>query len=946
MPSPVWQITVDFGSGFTDITKHCDRLDRERNAHHDLRPTVNTASFIVTDLATSNLFNAGGNDLPVVITKDGVAWFVGQVRPTYDTIMTSHMEELRVQCVDDSIDLQKTIDDTFAWTSYKVCDTGNKSTSIVHQLLVKAGFALGDMSLTDIDVTLTRYSVERSEERVFWDELSDLLFEYGFVLDVGYDGVFVMHDMHPTSLSPAAMIDADTAHFRRQRRERPRWEAARITWHPVQTFTDVLVFSDRTNGDDQSAMNVALANGEYYPPGAGSDTIYSIYEVPDAEILDVTSEVLIWDKSGVVTLETENFGIKKAEIVFLGGVGGGVLTRFDIRGTATVRDLTKINKEVVYRVANTDRILEYVSRFIQAVSDAQQLASDLSNFYNFAKFVYEFEIVTDALSADVMSEFTLTSVAQNSTIGIRIMSIREDEWGNRFATAEGITAYSLISSEVQNVNPSAHVPAARDDQVLMTKSFGTRPRTPQTGDVEIYGGMDPDGNQVAGVDLVEFAIKEFNGETYETRFRAGMRAGGGVADGFVSGFYQAGEAVLSSLGRIWHEGTNAFSSTFVEVMAYGNDVVVAGALSSEIARSTDGGKIFGADIANNHTLAIHALAFGNNTFIAAGQDGELSRSTNDGVAWSALIANAFATASDFIFDIAYDPVAQIWVAVGEAATAVLLSDDDGVTWTAPTGKPAEDLFAVEFVGNNTFVALAQDSGTSYTSFDSGDNWEAGVTVRGSGGGRGLAFGNNVLVASILDGGSWFLYRSEDQGATWAAITWATGDSAYNVQFAKNMFFAHDSVSTDGGRTFGSTGYSGGTTQLPITIQSAVYAVAQDLLVIGGSSGLTYYSEWLEAGAGIVEQGSNSNGEYVRFSSGRQVTRNISAINANPKTLTHPAAFLPGSVPVIVGTVEEAGGRIFILYSVGATTFDVRVFDFNGNVETSRTAHWHGEGRWK
>lgn len=182
MADATWLITVDFGSGAVDITEHCSELERQLTAHNELHPTVNTATFTVTDLATSNLFNSGGNDMPVVITKDGVAWFAGEVRPNYDTVMTSHMERMVVECVDDSIKLQEKIDESFVWSAYDVCDTGSTSTSIIHQLLVTAGFSLGDMSLTDINHTITKYSVERNEDKEFWTEIDELLFEFGYVL--------------------------------------------------------------------------------------------------------------------------------------------------------------------------------------------------------------------------------------------------------------------------------------------------------------------------------------------------------------------------------------------------------------------------------------------------------------------------------------------------------------------------------------------------------------------------------------------------------------------------------------------------------------------------------------------------------------------------------------------------------------------------------------------
>lgn len=449
--APVWKCTVDFGAGAVDITDHCSGFERERAAHKNLRPTVNQARLTVTDLVTANQLLAGDNDLPVVITKDATAWFTGQIRPTYDVTMTSHMQSAKVVCVDDSIDLKKTIDETFVWASYSVCDTSTPATSIVHQLLVKAGFALGDMSLTDILVTITKYSVEQSDDRVFWNEISDLLYDYGYTLDRNYSGVFVMHDLHPPALSTTRITDDEIGQPFRTKRNRQRWEAARVQWFPVDTAYGVLVFSDRTGGDSDNQMSVALANGDYYPEGAGTDTIYSVYRYDDAKILDVSNEVVLWSATGTVSKPTESFGINRAEIAFVGGVGGGVLTRYDIRGDVTFRDLTKKRREVVYKVVGTDRILKHEVRFIEVKAHAEQLASDLANYYDFAKLEYSWEVVDHSASVAVMDEFNIDSDAQNIDINARIISIREDEYGNRFVIAEGISAYILQSTSTQDV---------------------------------------------------------------------------------------------------------------------------------------------------------------------------------------------------------------------------------------------------------------------------------------------------------------------------------------------------------------------------------------------------------------------------------------------------------------------------------------------------------------
>ena len=126
------------------------------------------------------------------------------------------------------------------------------------------------------------------------------------------------------------------------------------------------------------------------------------------------------------------------------------------------------------------------------------------------------------------------------------------------------------------------------ENFLFTKAVGSLNKVnPAAGDVRSYLGKDPAGSQL-DADPVGISIEEYNGENYETRFKAAMRSGGGVADAFVSGFFQAGESVLSSPGLIWREATDSFGADTIRGVAYGGGLWVAVGTSGAIARSIDG----------------------------------------------------------------------------------------------------------------------------------------------------------------------------------------------------------------------------------------------------------------------------------------------------------------------------------------------------------------------
>ena len=403
-------------------------------------------------------------------------------------------------------------------------------------------------------------------------------------------------------------------------------------------------------------------------------------------------------------------------------------------------------------------------------------------------------------------------------------------------------------------------------------------------------------------------LKEWNGVRKEVRAEMAMRSGSNVADFLLSGFFQAGEAVLSTPGRIWIEGTNNFSSNNVGNLAYGNGVIVGiTSTSQELERSTDGGKTFSADITNYFTGTVYDVAYGNGVFIGVGTNGEISRSLDDGATWSSLISNAFADNSDHIYSIIYDPETALWIAVGQGTTFVLRSDDNGATWATVTTPPDENLKSVADCGGGVLVAGSQEDSNVFRSTDSGDSWTAVEVASGETIMSGIAFGDGVLLTGTNPGGTFKLYRSVDMGLTWTNIpAWGSGDSLGSLTFAKNMFVAFESVSVDGGRTWASEGYSGGAAVFPAVQVAIVYDETADMFCMGAASGKTYYSKWLEAGAGVVEAGYTSDGFYMRWGFGIQLL--VEQWTLTSEALTNAAGniFASGSLTWTYGKPFTSG----------------------------------------
>jgi hypothetical protein len=119
-------------------------------------------------------------------------------------------------------------------------------------------------------------------------------------------------------------------------------------------------------------------------------------------------------------------------------------------------------------------------------------------------------------------------------------------------------------------------------------------------------------------------------------------------------------------------------------------------------------------------------------------------------------------------------------------------------------------------------------------------------------------------------------------------------------------------------------------------------------------GVALTSDWLEAGAGIVEQGTNTNGDYVIFSNGLQMcwgtrteslpinTSNGSAggFKGDMAAQTFPVAY--DIAPVVQSNTENAvsvGIRL-----ISATSFVNRLINISSVGSASRTVGWVAIGQ--
>ena len=498
------------------------------------------------------------------------------------------------------------------------------------------------------------------------------------------------------------------------------------------------------------------------------------------------------------------------------------------------------------------------------------------------------------------------------------------------------------------------------------KALATQPNElPQANDLRLYAQNAGINGQVVpgGTDGFLQVDKYING-AWQHLFEVQPSTTGNinVLDLFISGRLFARDSLLSAPGRFFSKTSSfPFLANTVYGLAYGSGVFVAVGQGGSIARSTNAGSSFGALITNPFGgTNIDAIAYGGGIFIAVGGSGKIARSTDLGATWGSLITNPFSTGN--LYGIAYSATTGTFIAVSTVGT-MSRSTDLGVTWSALITNPFAGTFILGLAyGNGVWVAVG-NTGTIARSTDDGLTW--GSTISGPFGANNvecIAYGNGVFIAA---GGGGKISRSVDGGVTWSAlITNPFGtDDISAIAYGNGVFIASSSVgnvsrSLDLGVTWGIR-YGDGAA---LTVQStSINAIATDGLghfLIGGLDGSQLSvstSDYVEAGAGIIDSGHNTNGYYIRFADGTQIawwqddTNRTTALASAPYfyysvTKTFPFAF--AGLPFLIDLSSSAGWFVNMSKgSIGPTAAVIYLWNLQANTASGFPGYM-AIGRWK
>jgi len=463
------------------------------------------------------------------------------------------------------------------------------------------------------------------------------------------------------------------------------------------------------------------------------------------------------------------------------------------------------------------------------------------------------------------------------------------------------------------------------------------PNAPANGDYRMYGqNTIINGAVTPGGTDGYFQIDQYINGAWQHLFEIQPSTTGNanVLDLFISGRLFARDSLLSAPGRFFFKAQSTpFTTNNVFAIAYGNGVFLAGGYTDTVAASHDLGVTWGSLITNPFSgggAGVSAIAFGNNIFVCGDKNGHLATITcsTAGVlgSFSALITNPFGTNN--IASIVYGN--GVFIAAG-ANNQLSRSTDYGVTWSSFITNPfgVNQIYALAY-GNGVFIA-AGANGQIMKSLDYGVTWGSlisnpfGTTAIFS-----LAYGNGVFIAGANNGE---IARSTDGGVTWGSLIpnlFGSSTVIYGIAYGNGVFVAGGvgvaARSLDLGLTWGIT-Y--GISSTVTVLSTYLYAIASNgagrFVIVGyDTSNISIaYTDYVEAGAGIVSSGSNVNGYYIQFADGTMIewyddptsyatssSAGVYVYYHNPAIVyTYPIPFV-GSNPHVTPKAKLNGGYVW------------------------------------
>ncbi len=127
------------------------------------QPIKNSGKFKIQDETGTfigYMSNVSDNFIPAIFYVDGVVYFNGYIRNNFSGKFTDYSHDVSIELIDKSKDLERSLAVTISMENADICDTADPDNSILHQLLLGAGFGVPmAFGITGIDLAQNAFGI-------------------------------------------------------------------------------------------------------------------------------------------------------------------------------------------------------------------------------------------------------------------------------------------------------------------------------------------------------------------------------------------------------------------------------------------------------------------------------------------------------------------------------------------------------------------------------------------------------------------------------------------------------------------------------------------------------------------------------------------------------------------------------------------------------------------
>lgn len=516
-----WQVEIDYGSGWVDLTSYSGQDLIQRGSiepkfvlHNDkfepVQDSVRFTAYLNTTLANALLNVAYDQIILCRIHKDSADYFYGYLRPVTDYVVGISERWIEFEALDNSYRLQNKPGTRIEWENYKVCDTSNTSASIVHQLLVDAGYTLGtdEDITTDINVTVSVYAAEE-DKKEYRKLLTALLYDYGYVYYFNASGEFKLYQWRADSVpTPTTTFDSDNT---------PAGDEVKVTVKDIEEKTFVVWYYDiKTEGSrnlwnngsglgfnlDAEDVGYKYPSNTSHPFNLGSGDVLKVENVKVALTIYTFQSYgggpalfpwafITYDgttKTGSVRVDVTTWTATNTELAFqitlADDMNTGGFLRYYILG-----DVSRRVKAGEASAGTGGKVEEYKAKNITDATEAQKLAQALLKNNINGRYRYTISSETEASIGEYC---TVSNDALNISTTARVTEIQ-------FDTESEVYKYELIGVDelgtiVATDSPQAPVPEINSDDIF------TDPGIQQAVNTDGTISQPVEGNKLADAD--------------------------------------------------------------------------------------------------------------------------------------------------------------------------------------------------------------------------------------------------------------------------------------------------------------------------------------------------------------------------------------------------------------------------------------------------------------